>query len=340
MTDLPTRPDMGQLRNQAKDLLRAANNGDSDADSRIRKVSDRLTLSSAQLALARDYGFASWPKLKVEVERRRLLDNGDLHGLTSLLADDPELATAPMEHWCDHPLGAPPLSYVSMMRYDTSRLVWRNVTGTAEMAKALIEAGAPVDGRAGDPETPLITAASYGDAEVARALIEAGADLEARAASDAGGVPGGTALFHAAVFGMTQVLDVLVEAGARVTSIEEAAATGDISRWLTPETPLDTRIKALVMASHHQRLAVIDQLVAVGTPVDAIDAEFGGHPLRTAAGNGRPESVHRLLHHGADPNSRDNEQRTPLQLCREGRHTAADPSAHDQVEAILQPITS
>jgi len=28
MPDLPTRPDMGQLRNQAKDLLRAANNGD------------------------------------------------------------------------------------------------------------------------------------------------------------------------------------------------------------------------------------------------------------------------------------------------------------------------
>ena len=60
-----------------------------------------------------------------------------------------------------------------------------------------------------------MTAASYGDAEVARALVEAGADLEARAADDAGGVPGGSALLHAAVFGMTDIVDVLVGAGAR-----------------------------------------------------------------------------------------------------------------------------
>ena len=66
-------------------------------------------------------------------------------------------------------------------------------------------------------ETPLITAA-YGDADVARALIEAGADVEARATEEAGGVPGGTALLHAAVFGMTPVVDVLIAAGARSTA--------------------------------------------------------------------------------------------------------------------------
>ncbi|MGH8914529.1 MAG: ankyrin repeat domain-containing protein [Acidimicrobiia bacterium] len=339
MPDLPTRPDLGQLRTQAKDLLRAAKAGEPYAVERMRRVSDTQTLTLAQLALAREYGFASWAKLKVEVERRRILDDRDLSRLTALLAYSPELATASMEHWCDHPRGAPPLSYVAMLRYDTSRLRWRNVTGTAEMAEALIAADAPADGRPGDPEPPLVTAASYGDAEVARVLTEAGADVDLRAGPDAGGVPGGTALVHAAVFGMTEVVDVLIGAGARVDGIETAAAAGDITGWLTANTPLDSRIRALVMAADHQRLAVIDQLVTTGTPVDAADPEFGGHPLRTAAGNGRPASVERLLQHGADPNLGDAEGRTPLDLCREGRHTAADPQSYDQVEAILEGVT-
>jgi hypothetical protein len=140
---------------------------------------------------------------------------------------------------------------------------------------------------------------------------------------------------------MTEVLDLLVAAGARVNSIEEAAATGDITGWLTPETPPEARIRALVMAADHQRLEVIDQLVAAGTPVDATDAEFGGHPLGTAAGNGRSASVSRLLAYGADPNLRDREHhRTPLDWCRVHRTTAADRRGHDQVEAILIPLTS
>jgi ankyrin repeat protein len=115
-----------------------------------------------------------------------------------------------MEHWCDQPKRASPLGYTAMRRYDTSRGAWRDVTGTGEVARMLLAAGAPVDGEPDEQETPLITAASYGDAAVALVLIEAGADLEARAAHDSGGVPRGTALLHAAVFGMTDVVDVLV----------------------------------------------------------------------------------------------------------------------------------
>jgi hypothetical protein len=56
MPDLPARPDLEQLHHQAKDLLRAAKSGDEGAIARIGEVSDRIALSSAQLALAREYG--------------------------------------------------------------------------------------------------------------------------------------------------------------------------------------------------------------------------------------------------------------------------------------------
>jgi uncharacterized protein len=335
MPDLPARPDLDQLRHQAKDLLRAAQRGDSGAVTRIRAASDRLILSSAQLALAREYGFASWAKLKLEVERRDTLNSRDLSRLTRLLAEHPELATAKMEHWSDRQRGEP-LGYVTMMQFNHDRLgLPRELPGTGAIAKALIDAGAPVNGRPGDKETPLITAASYGDAEVAKVLIDAGADVDAVSAPNSGGVPSGTALDHAAVFGMTDVVDVLVAAGAKIHSLEMAAAAGDITSWPLARFTLQSRLRALVFAADHQRLDVIDQLVQAGTPVNQPDAEWGRLPLHTAAGNGRAASVRRLLAHGADPSLRDPEHhRTPLAECQ-----AADSPGHREVEAILRPLT-
>jgi len=68
--ELPDRPNLDQLRRQARELLRAAADGERSALTRIRANSERVSLSAAQLALARQYGFASWPALHAEVERR------------------------------------------------------------------------------------------------------------------------------------------------------------------------------------------------------------------------------------------------------------------------------
>jgi hypothetical protein len=70
MPELPDRPDLDQLRRQARELLRAATNGEAHAIARLGAVSDRVTLSAAQLAVAREYGYRSWPALKAEVEGR------------------------------------------------------------------------------------------------------------------------------------------------------------------------------------------------------------------------------------------------------------------------------
>src|SRR6516165_9029685 len=79
---LPARPNLDQLKHQAKDLLNAHKAGAEDAIQRIRQShprfsqaseaevrSARFTLSGAQLVIAREYGFVSWPKLKEYVEK-------------------------------------------------------------------------------------------------------------------------------------------------------------------------------------------------------------------------------------------------------------------------------
>lgn len=331
MPDLPARPDLDQLRHRAKDLLRAARQGEAEAIARIRAVSDRVVLASAQLALAREYGFASWAKLTLEVRRRDVLNRRDLAGLTELLGEHPELAVTDLGRSCDHPRGAGPVGYMAMLRFNAGLLgVTGDLSGTGAITRALIEAGAPVEGNPGDQETPLITAASYGDAEVAEVLIAAGADLDAMSAPDSGGVPGGTALAHAAVFGMTEVLDLLVAAGARVDSVEMAAAAGDVGRWPLARCTVQSRIRALVFAADHERLEAIDRLVAAGTPVNEPDAEWGRLPLHTAAAGGRTGSVRRLLEHGADPDRRDPVRgRTALEAC----------AGHEEVAALLRPVT-
>ena len=55
--NLPPHPHLEHLKKQAKDLLQELKQQKPDAQ-----------LADAQFALAREYGFASWPKLKAYVE--------------------------------------------------------------------------------------------------------------------------------------------------------------------------------------------------------------------------------------------------------------------------------
>jgi hypothetical protein len=71
MPQLPDHPNLDQLRRQARELHRAAAHGDTPALDRLHAVSPRVALSTAQLALAREYGFPSWNRLRSEVQHRR-----------------------------------------------------------------------------------------------------------------------------------------------------------------------------------------------------------------------------------------------------------------------------
>jgi len=116
MPALPPRLSLEQVRRLAKDLLRDLKDGDRAAIRRLAVVPAPSTLAGAQLAIAREYGFASWARLKRDVELREILDSLDVGRLRALVAEEPDLASTTMEHWVDHPAGVSPLGYVAMLR--------------------------------------------------------------------------------------------------------------------------------------------------------------------------------------------------------------------------------
>src|SRR5215471_6578712 len=78
---LPSKPSLNHLKYQARDLFKALRATHRDAFARVREFhpkfvraeerefrGTKFVLSDAQLVVAREYGFASWPKLKEFVE--------------------------------------------------------------------------------------------------------------------------------------------------------------------------------------------------------------------------------------------------------------------------------
>ena len=78
---LPPFPSLEQSRNQARDLLRAYKAGDPDALSRLGRYhprlagvsneqlrEERVTLSDAQLVIAREAGLPTWARLKRQID--------------------------------------------------------------------------------------------------------------------------------------------------------------------------------------------------------------------------------------------------------------------------------
>jgi len=336
---LPERPDLDKLRREAKALHKAAQTGDEDALARVRVVGDEPTLAIVQAALAREYGFASWPRLKAEVDRKRLIFSGDTAGLAQLVTKEPELAREQVSscYQPDPDGNDTVLNYVAIARFHGAT----DHDHAGEIAQVLLDAGAHPDDAPGAEDTPLIAAASYGETDMVRVLIKAGANLEAIGH----GMPegDGTALAHAVEYGHSDIVDVLVAAGAVVHDLVEAAGTGDLRGFLAGASDAD-RARALRAAAVCERSTVIDELIDSAVEVD-VDLGDGKTPLHEAAYHGRPAGVSHLLERGADPAKRDRRfNSTALGWCQyRGRELAGYGdhllAGHRQVEAILQPIT-
>ncbi|MEM1097806.1 MAG: ankyrin repeat domain-containing protein [Planctomycetota bacterium] len=127
LRNLPEKPDLDQLKTQAKQLHRAAESGDAEALRTVARHFPRregvpLTLSQAQLVLARSYGFDRWPKLKAHVDgitREALVDalqRGDAAGVAAMLRRRPEMADATTGQ------GELRLLHLAVMRNDAAML--------------------------------------------------------------------------------------------------------------------------------------------------------------------------------------------------------------------------
>jgi ankyrin repeat protein len=170
---LPGKPNLNQLKKQAKALLKAIQVGEPVAIAEVRAHHPDFTagvtthsfqLSDAQLVLARAYGFGSWPKLKAYVDGvtvRRFVaavEAGSTDQVEAMLRQRPELVHTDTSE--NNELRG--LHY-AVMRRDLG------------MVRLLMEAGS--DGRKGvyphrDATTALALARDRGYAEIVAVIEE------------------------------------------------------------------------------------------------------------------------------------------------------------------------
>src|SRR5207253_711330 len=93
---LPDRPSLRHLKDQAKDLL---------------KTGAAKSISDAQFKIARLYGFASWSKLKAHVESfeeirqlKQAIDTNDIVRVKAMMTRNSALHSAPLGYGKDGPL--------------------------------------------------------------------------------------------------------------------------------------------------------------------------------------------------------------------------------------------
>jgi ankyrin repeat protein len=155
---LPEKPNLEHLREQAKELLRSVHQGDAAALDLFHSLVSfsapaSLKLADAQYAIARDYGFQSWPKLKEHVDSvARVLQPAEM--LTAAIrAQDAEKA---------------------------ARLLESHPELRAQINQPLANYGAGMQA--------LLGAVQYSDRNIIDVLLHAGADINARSHWWAGGI--------------------------------------------------------------------------------------------------------------------------------------------------------
>jgi len=120
---LPVRPNLEQLKHEAKDLLHAIRAGDPSAVDDLRTwhpappAAGDARLADAQLVLARSYQAASWPRLVQGVQLADAIWRDDLDAVRALVTANPRLIHEDVLIRKDSNWG-PPMTYAANLGHD------------------------------------------------------------------------------------------------------------------------------------------------------------------------------------------------------------------------------
>ena len=314
---LPSRPNLEQLKNQAKTILRGHRAANPDTLKQIqehhprwRKSSEaairtaRFTLSEAQLVVANEYGFETWAKLKAHVQHhesplmsqasvnalREAAGRGDIALVNKLLDAQPSLINEP---------GGPGV------RTSLHQAVFGRQEATVSL---LLERGADPNIRCeGDNATPLHFAAEKQLLPIIRLLIEHGADPVGEGDYHELGVIGWATAWDY-VHADREIVDYLLAHGAH-HNIFSAVAMGEVEiiRQLIARSPADLerrmdlankRRMPLHLAVVKKQPASLAALLDLGANTESLD-EAGFTALDEAALRGETAMAQTLLDRGA-----------------------------------------
>ena len=318
---LPSHPNLDHLKYQAKDLLKEHAARSPETAQRIREFHPRfdratdleifnaaLTLSDAQLTIARESGFPSWTRLKRRIEKptlsdrldlrhheriedpvfRRavnLLDAGDTTGLRALLELHPKLIH-------QHVLfeGGNYFRWPTLLEFVAENPVRHGTlpSNIVDVTRVILDAGPDTTSR---NETLMLIATGRVPREckvqipLIDLLCEYGADP-------------GSAIRAAAAHDERAAVHELLRLGAKL-DLPVAAALGRITEFknLFAMASAEERHLALALAAQFGHAEIIRLLLDAGEDPDRYTSH--APPLHQAALAGHEEVVRLLVEHGA-----------------------------------------
>jgi Ankyrin repeats (3 copies) len=349
--DLPDRPNIEQYRKQAKDLLKRCRDHDETALERIRRhhphpPADRCRLADAQLVIAREHGFESWPKFLKGIEMaggrlssrqvwrtaERAVVAGDVATLERLLED-----------------------YADVFRDERPQSWWHNTltpSYDAGEAREIIRKTHEFDSwaaygrfvneakRAGSPVARFeaaVDAIVGGKIERLRSLLRADGEL-IRARSSR--THEATLLHYVGANGVEgfrqhtppnamQVLDLLLERGAEIDAVAKMyGGSTTLGLVATSRHPVSAGLQE----------ALIDRLLANGARLDLPGAGNGSPLVNGCLANGQPKAAAYLASRGAplDPEAAGGVGRIDvLANCFTSEGRIKPPAMKAQLESAL-----
>ncbi len=345
---LPERPDLEQLKRQAKDLLRSARTHDPTALARFRvlpafaREDDEglsrapLALHDAQSVVAREHGFPSWKALRERVEELSL-------GLDAAVVEFIEAATNGRGDRAErllalHP-GIPAASFHAALVLGDAAEVERCLAQAPELGR---EVGGP---RGWEPilyvchnsvrrEPPE---RAEGLVAVARRLLELGADPNTRFPWLHHGVQRAVLWASVCVAQVLPLAEALLEAGADPddgVTLPLAASGGNVAAldlllahggdpsqsWAT-----DGSAALYAILTWADTAVGVHWLLDHGADPDPVFAGNGESPLHVVARRWGADVAARLVALGADATRRRADGRTPYQVAElNGNRAVAD----------------